>query len=43
MRRMDAVGLQHLARRRLGAHGEGGTGKEPKGMMYPEGLRKARR
>jgi hypothetical protein len=43
MRRMNVVGLEHLARRRSGVHGEGGTGKEPKGMMYPGGLRKAGR
>ena len=43
MRRMDVVGLQHLARRRLGAHGEEGTGMGPKGRMYPEGLRRAGR
>jgi len=43
MRRMDVVGLGHLAHRRLGAHGEEGTDKEPRGMMYPEGLRRAGR
>jgi hypothetical protein len=43
MRRMNAVGLQHLVRKHLGAHGEEGTDKELKGMMYPEGLRRAGR
>jgi hypothetical protein len=43
MRHMNVVGLQHLARRRLGAHGEEGIGMESKGMGYAEELRRAGR
>lgn len=36
MRRMDVGGLRHLARRRLGEHGEEDTDKGSRGTMYPE-------